>query len=85
MSNHYEQYYIDQAGRGIDTHRRHTVRQKGDGFFGRFLSSALVPLVRTLGPIAIKGARHLLDKVDPPRRRIKRKRRKITRKKSSLF
>ena len=52
MSNSYINYYLDQAGSGLSTFER--VRyQRGNGFFGRLLSGAILPALRFLGREAL--------------------------------
>lgn len=87
----YEDYYARQAQTGIAVYSHSDM--KGAGFFGRFIGSTVVPLVSRLAPLAIKGARHLLDTIDPPppspredRKRKRRHRFKHSRlKKKKLF
>lgn len=63
----YKDFYINQAGSGIDIYSgyRHS-DLKGNGFFGRLIGSAVLPILKKIGPLAAKGARSLLDIVDPP-------------------
>ena len=85
----FDDYYSKQAqtGTAVYSHRE----MKGAGFFGRFIGSTVVPLVSKLAPLAVKGARHLLDTIDPPiqKKEKKRKRRYLIKqgrlKKSRLF
>jgi len=52
MSNSYINYYLDQAGSGLSTFEG--VRyQRGNGFFGRLLSGAILPALRFLGRKAL--------------------------------
>lgn len=76
--NSFNDYYLQQAGSGVDIYSGYNRdNMKGDGFMGRFFGSNLIPIIRKLGPIAARGARHLLDLVDPPEReKIKKAKRK---------
>ena len=52
MSNSYINYYLNQAGSGLSTFEG--VRyQRGNGFFGRLLSGAILPALRFLGRKAL--------------------------------
>jgi hypothetical protein len=52
MNNPYIEYYKEQAGSGLSGFQG--VRyQRGSGFFGRLLSSAVYPLLRFLGKQAL--------------------------------
>jgi len=52
MSNSYINYYLNQAGSGLSAFEG--VRyQRGNGFFGRLLSGAILPALRFLGRKAL--------------------------------
>ena len=51
-SNHFEDYYVNQAGTGISGFSG-VKYQKGHGFFGRLLSSAVLPILKYLGRKAL--------------------------------
>lgn len=52
------QYYASQAGGTIDSFQGYRVygEQKGNGFFGRFLKSSVLPLLKKIGPYLGKKA-----------------------------
>lgn len=88
MTNFYNNYYLDQAGTGIDSHSGYRHNMRGNGFFGRFITNSVWPLVQKLTPIAVKGARGLIDMIDPqpePKVKRKRKRKKIHSKKTKKY
>lgn len=62
--NSIERYYLTQAGNGI--HGFAGVRyQKGNGFFGRILSTAVIPFIKFLGKNVLKAGSNIAsDLVD---------------------
>ena len=55
-----DEYFIDQAGSGISTYEGYRysspVNLKGSGFFGRLISSGLMPILRKIMPYVGKKA-----------------------------
>ena len=64
MSNTYINYYLNQAGSGLSAFEG--VRyQRGNGFFGRLLSGAILPALRFLGRKALStGVEVGMDALD---------------------
>lgn len=62
--NSIERYYLTQAGNGV--HGFAGVRyQKGNGFFGRILSTAVIPFIKFLGKNVLKAGSNIAsDLVD---------------------
>jgi hypothetical protein len=67
--NEFASYYVNQAGNGISVFRGRRY-QRGHSFFGRVLSDAVLPIVKSLGgKIFNKGknfVKNLLDSTDVP-------------------
>lgn len=60
-----ENYYLTQAGSGVSGFFSGQQYQKGYGFFGRLLSSAVMPILRFLGKSVLNtGANIASDIVD---------------------
>lgn len=59
-----ESYYLSQAGNGLPLQAFSGVRyQKGNGFFGRFFVSKILPILRYLGGQAKETGRAILGDV----------------------
>lgn len=57
-----ENYYIKQAGNGLPLQVFAGTRyQRGNGFFGRFLTSKILPLLRYLGSQALDTGKAIFE------------------------
>ena len=83
----YNKFYSDQAGSGIDVYSGYKRDLKGNGFFGRFYSNNIKPLMHSMGPTiketAIDGVHQVVKKINKKIKTGKRKRRKHSNKRKS--
>lgn len=62
MNNPYIEYYVNQAGTGIAGFQG-IKYQRGYGFFGRILKSAIYPLLSYIGGKAFKTGKNILQDI----------------------
>ena len=77
MTNSLSKFYSDQAGSGIDIFSGYHRNMKGDGYFGRFYSTTVKPMLSSFIPVlkntAVEGASKAVEHLSNKIRAIKRK------------
>lgn len=87
MTNSYSKYYSDQAGSGIDVYSGDNHNMNGAGFFGKFFTGRIQPLLSSFLPVVkdsmVHGAEKVVQHLSKKIKHSKRKRSTTKRKSNS--